>query len=94
MTCVAGCVCSCGQLGCGCHEEANRPVVLNSWPTCSLCGGKVKAYVVVSPGRDRHLIKLCPTCDVRQCGGDDGCGHHEQDPHATKCSNCGRVFPK
>ena len=56
--------------------------------TCSLCDAEMVSQATRTPSGEPLIVSFCRVCDRRRCSG---CGHHEQDVFATKCSNCGSV---
>lgn len=62
MTCAADCRCMCGQMACGCGGRRTTP---KNVLTCSLCGGAIAAYIVVTAIGTKVLAKPCALCDAR-----------------------------
>jgi hypothetical protein len=88
-SCTTGCICGCGQQGCGCRETSTRPR-RGVGPSCSLCSGPAQSQQVSTPAGVTVLVTFCPTCDRKRC---KPCGRVEADPTAQRCTSCGVKYP-
>lgn len=69
MTCLATCVCACGQLGCGCRASKKPPAAPKpSGPTaqCKACEQPAPMQSVRSGAGRVVVVIFCGNCDRRR----------------------------
>ena len=65
MSCVAGCVCACGQTACGCHETKRTIRGTTRQQVCPACGTILVTRDQASVGGAPVRVALCPRCDLK-----------------------------
>jgi hypothetical protein len=80
MTCATACRCRCGQVGCGCHEDAAPVRRKPATNPCGLCAAPKQRF---GTG-----VELCPECDFGRCPNKD-CRKVIRQLSWVACPHCG-----